>query len=1159
VSAPAAASTDAPVELDDAHPWPGLAPYGENARAFFHGRDAEAAELLRLVRLFPNAVLYGKSGLGKSSLLQAGLFPLLRAEHHLPVYVRLNFAAEGGGPMGQLMDALLAAIREHAADHTPPAPGESVWSYLHRSDLEIWSHGNHLLTPVLVIDQFEEVFSPRGAGLADLGPVMNALGDLIESRVPDDLAADRAALARLDTQAQRYRVLLSFREDYLPAMKEWEKRVPSLLRNFFQLKPMTRAEAISAVREPGAKVLASGVDAAIVDFVAARAGGTGGEDDVEPVLLSLCCYQLNARRPPGAPITNALLAEVGEDILQSFYADCVRGLPPAVARFIEDQLVQGDRYRGSYPVQPALDAGLLTREQLEELTRRRRLLRIDPQGGVDRVELIHDRLVGVVVAARAKRLAAEREEDERREAARAAEITRARSWRYAVLVMAVLLCGLGWSLWLTEQARSVARAASREATALRLSAEAQAMLAGVTPGGAPRALLQLVAAHRIAPANQAIGAQLLTTLKDKAGLIRMLDGTEGTTGIAMHPDGRRFAAAGAGGDLRIWDAESGRELLRIRAAHGNVVHAVVFSPDGRLLLSSGGQNEPARLWDTASGRRVGELMPAVAGSPVSLAFSPDGTRVATGDGDGEIRLWDAARLRQLGPVYEAGELQTITALAFSPDGARLLAGTDDGAIDVLDAAAMRRTGRLAAHDELVTEIVFHPDGRQFASAAEDGSVRLWSWGAGGATAGTLINHAAAVNSIAYSPDGRTLMAAGGERMARLWLPQSGRRQGEIVVAHAGPVQSARFALGGTRFVSAAQDGIHLWRVQPQPLFGQPVFMHNRAVLAVRFGADASLLSLAEDGSSSLWPRVGGPDAPQERKPRENTRGGAWTAGTISPDGTRLALGGPRGTVQQFHAAGNDVAGPALALGERTAALAYSADGALLAAAGDNGTVRVWRAADGAVVGEVNMPPGLAALAFVPDAAQLAVGGTDPAGVRLAATGGAGARVLGMDAQPVSAIALSADGARLAVGGPDGTVRLWSVRTGQPLAGPLRAHADNVSALAFSADGSRLASGGNDRVVRLWDVASGRELGTPLKGHAGAITALAFHPEGGPLASSSRDRTVRIWPVFDRWPGLICEKLSHTMTREDWRQWVSPDIAYLDPCPQLPAAAPAVRH
>ncbi|HYN21762.1 MAG TPA: hypothetical protein VE078_12430, partial [Thermoanaerobaculia bacterium] len=71
--------------LSPDNPWPGLDPFDETDRAYFHGRTAESGDLLRLVRREPLTVLFGRSGLGKTSLLKAGLFPLLRAEDSLPV------------------------------------------------------------------------------------------------------------------------------------------------------------------------------------------------------------------------------------------------------------------------------------------------------------------------------------------------------------------------------------------------------------------------------------------------------------------------------------------------------------------------------------------------------------------------------------------------------------------------------------------------------------------------------------------------------------------------------------------------------------------------------------------------------------------------------------------------------------------------------------------------------------------------------------------------------------------------------------------------------------------------------------------------------------------------------------------------------------------
>ena len=402
------------LQLDADNPWPGLAAYDEASQVFFHGRDAEAAELLRLVRLAPLTVLYGKSGLGKSSLLQAGLFPLLRANHYLPVWLRLDFSQEAKeSPLEQAAQHLSEEIERAGAECPARNDGEGLWEYLHRKDIEIWSSDNFLLTPILVFDQFEELFTHSGGDAERIRQVFDNLADLIENRIPQELASGAAGSGkpRLDLLSQHYRIILSFREDYLPEVKSWEEKVPSLLRNYLRLEPMTRQRAVEAIEQAGEAVLDEGVAPLIVDFVGGLAKRTNETDAViEPVLLSLFCYQLNLRRR-GGKIDKALVEDSGKDILTNFYQEAlededVKGAPD-VSLFIEDYLVQGERFRGSYPKVEALNENLLTDRQLAALTGRHRLLRVVQHEDTARIELIHDCLVPIVRKARDERKARE--------------------------------------------------------------------------------------------------------------------------------------------------------------------------------------------------------------------------------------------------------------------------------------------------------------------------------------------------------------------------------------------------------------------------------------------------------------------------------------------------------------------------------------------------------------------------------------------------------------------------------------------------------------------------------------------------------------------------------------------------------------------------------
>ena len=131
--APAGPAPEPRARVDAQHPWPGLAPYDAASGAWFKGRDEEAAELFRLIRLAPLTVLYGASGLGKSSLLQAGLFPRLRAEHFLPVYLRLDFSERRCAP-SQAARRTEGDCRVHRRRAAAPL---AICGFMHQRDFEL--------------------------------------------------------------------------------------------------------------------------------------------------------------------------------------------------------------------------------------------------------------------------------------------------------------------------------------------------------------------------------------------------------------------------------------------------------------------------------------------------------------------------------------------------------------------------------------------------------------------------------------------------------------------------------------------------------------------------------------------------------------------------------------------------------------------------------------------------------------------------------------------------------------------------------------------------------------------------------------------------------------------------------------------------------------
>ena len=240
------------------NPWPGLDPFDEADRDYFHGRAAESGELLRLVRREPLTVVFGRSGLGKTSLLRAGLFPLLRDEDYLPVYLRLDHAEGAPALREQVFRGLQSACDADRVQAARPAGDENLWSFFHRRDAEFWSERNRPVTPVVVFDQFEEIFTLGQETEASRSPsatFLAELSDLVENRPPDAvrqaLEAEPTVARRFDFKRATVNLVLSFREEFLAEMEGLKERMPSLMYNRFRLLAMSGAQAYEVITRAG--------------------------------------------------------------------------------------------------------------------------------------------------------------------------------------------------------------------------------------------------------------------------------------------------------------------------------------------------------------------------------------------------------------------------------------------------------------------------------------------------------------------------------------------------------------------------------------------------------------------------------------------------------------------------------------------------------------------------------------------------------------------------------------------------------------------------------------------------------------------------------------------------------------------------------------------
>lgn len=420
---PAGVGGQADPILDPENPWPGLGAFSEHSTRFFHGRDTEAAELIRRVKRDSLTVLFGQSGLGKTSLLQAGLFPMLRTEDYLPVYVRRLFAESTLPLEEQIWQQLEAECEAHNVEAPARGTASSLWEYLHLAETAFWSERNRPVMPVIVLDQFEDLFTIGRERLDERSRAefIASLGDLAANRVPPSLLArlnqHPDETARFDLLREPCRFVLSIREDYLPELdsERFQRTLAASTQNRMRIEPMRSAQALDAVLKTGGKLVDEQTAKEIVAFLAGIESNTPGakppatDAEIEPAILSVFCSGLNRKRQllGRETIGPDLVQGSKHEILRDFYEDALADLDLGVRTFIEEKLVTESGFRNSRPLEEALREPGVTSEALDKLVNRR-VVRREERFHAMQVELTHDKLTQVASESRKRRRDAER-------------------------------------------------------------------------------------------------------------------------------------------------------------------------------------------------------------------------------------------------------------------------------------------------------------------------------------------------------------------------------------------------------------------------------------------------------------------------------------------------------------------------------------------------------------------------------------------------------------------------------------------------------------------------------------------------------------------------------------------------------------------------------
>jgi WD40 repeat protein len=574
----------------------------------------------------------------------------------------------------------------------------------------------------------------------------------------------------------------------------------------------------------------------------------------------------------------------------------------------------------------------------------------------------------------------------------------------------------------------------------------------------------------------------------------------GILSLVYSPTGDLLAAGTTKGEVRIWQAATGRLLFNLRG-HSNWIQAVIFSPDGRSLASSS-TDGTIRMWNTASGTCF-QTLSGTDGRLLSLTFSPDGQFLISGGSDHTIRIW----------ALDSGEcIQTLTghhdwvlSVSFGPDGRTLASSGRDHTVRMWDIERGQLLHSFTNHTAPVWSVAFSPNGRYLASASDDGTVRIWD-AVKRRRRHILADHTGPVKCVAFSPDGHVLASGSNDQTVRLWLVDSGQAL-QSLPGHTSWVWAVAFHPTDQTLVSGSYNQeIRLWEVGKgrciQTWHGYAGWVSALALNPL----GETLATGEEDGVVRIWDTATGRI---QRTLRGHTN---WlSALAYSPDGRLLASASADRTVCLWE---TETGPTGQCLHGHTGwvwSVAFSPDSRLLASSSEDQQVRVWDVASGQCLHTLSGHTAwVRSVAFHPRKALLASGSDDHT-IRLwNVESGQLLHVISGHTDWVMAVSFSPDGRLLASASADGTVRLSDVENRQEVA-KLAGSTGRIRSIAFDPTGKRLVSGGDDYVVWLWDIDCGQE-GQTLAGHTDIVKAVAFDPNGPQVASCSDDGTTRLWDI-----------------------------------------------
>ncbi|GAB1540223.1 hypothetical protein NUACC21_28920 [Scytonema sp. NUACC21] len=636
-------------------------------------------------------VIHGQSGVGKSSLVNAGLVPALKKkaigfQDNLVIAIRVytNWVEE----LGKMLPNPLVNLSSH------PSPLLLIVEQLRQCK-------THNIRPILIFDQFEEFFFVKNE------------------------PAQRQEFFKFLRECLKIlplKVILSLREDYLHYLLKFNRlqsgdnlRIDILSENvLYELGNFSTTDTKKIIANLTERSNFHLEPDLIDELVKNLAGDTG---EVRPIELQVVGAQLQTENIT----TLERYRECGtkEELVNRYLQEVVRDCGEENKQAAEFVLYLLTDEKGTRPLKTQVELETNLKElagDLAETSKLNLVLQIFvksglvlflPENPADRYQLVHDYLAAFIRQQQEPKLTqlmAELEKE--RKQRKQSEDKLNRLLKRALLgsvaagfVLAVLAVTAWHSAQQEEQQRK--QAEINEIKALANSSEAFSST-GETLGSIVDGIKAGTKLKNATWATQDIKLRVVATLQQA---------------VYLHPQEQQTIE------------------VNTLEGHNSYVNSLAWGADGKQL-ASGSSDKTIKIWDVTTGKQLRNLTGH--NSYVnSLAWSADGKQLASGSSDKTIKLWDVATSKQLKTL--SGHDSYVNSLAWSADGKQLASGSLDNTIKLWDVATGKQLKTLSGHSRSVTSVAWRGDGKQLASASWDKTIKLWHV-ATGKELKTLIGH-----------------------------------------------------------------------------------------------------------------------------------------------------------------------------------------------------------------------------------------------------------------------------------------------------------------------------------------------------------------------------------------------------------------------------------